>query len=183
MKSRIEDYFSNLKNTIDKISKDDILKFAEIISSTEGKNTIYVLGNGGSTSIASHFACDFVKDIAVASNKRFKIISLSDNIATITAYSNDMDYSLIFIEQLKNFLEKDDVVVAISGSGNSNNVLQAVEYANKEGATTVALTGFNGGELIKMAQHTILVPSFDMQIVQDCHMATIHLLMQIIKEM
>ncbi len=183
MKSRIDKYFSNLKDTLDKISKDDIIKFAEIISNTEGKNTIYVLGNGGSTSIASHFVCDFVKDVAHASGKRFKVVSLADNFATLTAYANDMNFDLIFSEQLKNFLSKGDVVVAISGSGNSKNVLNAVEYANQNGAITVAMTGFDGGKLIKVAQHSILAPVNNMQIVQDCHMAIIHLLMQIIKEM
>lgn len=182
MKSRIENYFSNLKGTLDKIDRDDILKFAEIIAKTEGKNTVYVLGNGGSTSIASHFVCDFVKDVAVASGKRFKIVSLSDNVATLTAYANDMEFDLIFVEQLKNFLSKGDVVVAISGSGNSKNILKAVEYANEIGAITLGMTGFDGGELIKKAKHTVLAPADDIQIVQDSHMAIIHLLMQVIKE-
>lgn len=183
MKSQIDKYFSDLKNTLDKINKDNILQFAEIISNTEGKNTIYVLGNGGSTSIASHFVCDFVKDVAHASGKRFKVVSLADNFATLTAYANDMDFDLIFAEQLKNFLCKGDVVVAISGSGNSKNVLNAVDYANKNGAITVGMTGNDGGELIKMAQHIVHAPSCDMQIIQDSHMSVIHLLMQIIKEM
>ena len=183
MKTHIEDYFSKLKNTLDKVDRDSILKFAEVISKTEGKNTVYVLGNGGSSAIASHFVCDFVKDVASASGKRFKMVSLADNVAVLTAYSNDIDFNLIFVEQLKNFLNKDDVVIAISGSGNSKNVLNAVDYANKNGAITVGMCGFDGGELIKMAQHCVLAPVCDMQVVQDSHMAVIHLLMQIIKDM
>lgn len=182
MKSHIEKYFSNLKDCLDKLNKDDILKLAEIISNTEGKNTVYVLGNGGSASIASHFVCDFVKDVACAYGRRFKVISLSDNVSTVTAYANDMDFDLIFVEQLKNFLHKDDVVIAISGSGNSKNILNAVEYANKNGAITCAMTGFDGGELAQIAKYNILSPSSDIQIVQDTHTAIMHLLMQLVKE-
>ncbi len=182
MMSCAEKYFSNLKETLDKINKDDILKFAEIIAKTEGKGTIYVLGNGGSASIASHFVCDLVKDTACACDRRFKAISMTDNIATLTAYANDMDFDLVFIEQLKNFLRKGDVVFAISGSGNSKNVLCAVVYANMLGATTLAMTGFDGGTLAKIAKYNILSPSDDIQIVQDTHMAIIHSIMHIIKE-
>ncbi len=182
MNSRIEDYFLKLKTVLDNVDRGSVLKFAEIIANAEGKNTIYVMGNGGSSAISSHFVCDFVKDVAVASGRKFKVVSLSDNVGVLTAYANDMDYDLIFSEQLKNFLQKDDVVLGISGSGNSKNILNAVEYANSVGAITCGLCGFDGGELIKSAKHSILVPSFDMQIVQDTHMAIVHLLMQMMKD-
>lgn len=181
MKSHIVKYFSDLKDCIEKINKDEILKLAEIIKNSEGKNTVYLLGNGGSASIASHFVCDFVKDVACASNKRYKVVSLTDNVAVLTAYANDIDFNSIFVEQLKNFLVAGDIVIAISGSGNSKNILQAVDYANKNGAITCAMTGFDGGELAHIAKYNILSPSFDIQIVQDSHTAIMHLLMQIIK--
>src|SRR5271168_839298 len=102
---------------------------------------IFVCGNGGSASTASHFACDLVKGASYNRTKRFRILALTDCLPTLTAYSNDVGYECVFVEQLKNFAERGDVLIAISGSGNSPNVLRAVEYGNSAGCRTIALTG------------------------------------------
>ena len=100
---------------------------------------------------------------------------LSDNVPTLTAYANDLSYDEVFVEQLRNFLEPGDLVIAISGSGNSRNVLKAVEYANRSGAITLGLTGYDGGELRRMAQHGVHIPIADMQVTEDLHMVLDHL--------
>ena len=110
----------------------------------EGRS-IFVCGNGGSASTASHFVCDMVKGASYGRQPRFRIMALTDSLATLTAYSNDVGYECVFAEQLKNFARPEDVVLAISGSGGSPNVLRAVEYGNSIGCRTIALTGRNGG--------------------------------------
>src|SRR5260370_8713507 len=109
--------------------------------------TIFTCGNGGSASTASHFVCDMVKGASFNRPTRFRIMALTDSLPTITAYSNDVGYECVFVEQLKNFAEPGDVLMAISGSGNSPNVLRAVEYANSIGCRTLALSGPAGGIL------------------------------------
>ena len=123
-----------------------------LIQAREADRRIFVCGNGGSASTASHFVCDMVKGASFRRDKRFRIMALTDSLPTITAYANDVSYDCVFVEQLKNFAEPGDVVMAISGSGNSPNVLQAVEYANSIGCRTIALSGRNGGKLGPMAQ-------------------------------
>src|SRR5881227_1356531 len=118
---------------------------------------IFVCGNGGSASTASHFVCDMVKGASFHREKRFRIMALTDSLPTITAYANDVSYDCVFVEQLKNFAEPGDVVIAISGSGNSPNVLRAVEYANSIGCRTIALSGRDGGQLGKVAQLSLQV--------------------------
>src|SRR6202142_2322514 len=108
---------------------------------------IFVCGNGGSASTASHFVCDMVKGASFHRDKRFRIMALTDSLPTITAYANDVSYDCVFVEQLKNFAEPGDVLMAISSSGNSPNVLRAVEYGNSIGCRTIALTGRDGGQL------------------------------------
>lgn len=137
------------------------------------------MGNGGSAATASHFACDLAKG-TIKDNpyikKRFKVIALTDNIPLITAWSNDTDYSQVFIEQLRNLLNKDDVVIAISASGSSENVLKAVEYANQRGALTIGLTGFDGGKLKDIANKCLKVSSDSMERIEDVHLILEHLL-------
>src|SRR5258706_7236649 len=119
---------------------------------------IFLCGNGGSASTASHLACDIVKGASYGRQTRFRVMALTDSLPTLTAYSNDVGYDIVFVEQLKNFAEPDDLVMAISGSGNSPNVLRAVEYANSIGCKTIALTGRDGGKLGPMAQLNIHAP-------------------------
>jgi D-sedoheptulose 7-phosphate isomerase len=137
---------------------------------------IFVCGNGGSASTASHFACDVVKGASYQRDSRFRIMALTDQLPTITAYANDVSYDSVFVEQLKNFAEAGDLFMGISGSGNSPNVLRAMEYANATGLQTLALTGRDGGKLGPMAQLNIQVAEPHMGRIEDAHMIVCHMI-------
>ena len=141
----------------------------------QGK-TIFVCGNGGSASTASHFACDIAKGASYGHDLRFRIMALTDSLPILTAYSNDVGYAHIFVEQLKNFAGAADVFIAISGSGNSPNVTCAMEYARQIDCRTIALTGRDGGKLGPLAQLNIHVPVPHMGRIEDAHMAICHML-------
>jgi D-sedoheptulose 7-phosphate isomerase len=141
----------------------------------EGRR-IFVCGNGGSASTASHFVCDMVKGASFNRDKRFRIMALTDSLPTITAYSNDVGYECVFVEQLKNFAEPGDVVMAISGSGNSPNVLRAVEYGNSIGCRTIALSGRNGGKLGPLAEVNVQASNPHMGRIEDVHMIVMHMI-------
>ncbi len=138
--------------------------------------TIFVCGNGGSAATASHFACDIVKGASFGRESRFRIQALTDSMATLTAYSNDVSYDAVFVEQLRNFARAGDLVMAISGSGNSPNVVRAVEYANSIGCRTLALTGRDGGKLGPLAQLNIQVRTPHMGRIEDGHMIVCHMI-------
>jgi D-sedoheptulose 7-phosphate isomerase len=138
------------------------------------------MGNGGSGSTASHVACDLNKGVSYGRQKRFRVISLNDNLPTLTAYANDVSYEDVFVEQLRNFLCPGDLVVGISGSGNSPNVLNAIAFANSLGAHTVGLCGFNGGKLAPMVKTPIIAPVHDMQKAEDVHLILLHAVMQVL---
>ncbi len=180
MKEAINNYLNKLKTCIDNLDRNEIEKFIEILTESKNKGTqIYIMGNGGSAATASHFCCDFNKGVSYQKDKKFKMICLNDNIATMLAYANDVGYEDVFVEQLKNFLSKDDVVIGISGSGNSKNIIKAIEYANENGGITVGLTGYNGGILKKIAKYSVNANINDMQISEDIHMMLAHMIMQI----
>jgi D-sedoheptulose 7-phosphate isomerase len=175
------DYTAGLKEALDLIPADAAEKFLQLLETAYVENRqVFLMGNGGSGASASHAACDLNKGVSYGREKRFRVISLNDNLATLTAYANDVSYLDIFVEQLKNFLHPGDVVVAISGSGNSPNVLKAIEYANQQGAVTVGLTGFNGGKLATLAKVPVHIPVHDMQKVEDIHMMLFHVAMQVL---
>lgn len=138
--------------------------------------TIFMTGNGGSAASASHFVCDMLKGASFQREKRFRILSLHDNMPTLTAYANDVGYHDAALEQLKNFAEPGDVVIAISGSGNSPNVLRAIEYANSIGCKTIGLTGRDGGELGPLVQLQIHTPEPHMGRIEDAHMIALHMI-------
>jgi len=141
----------------------------------EGR-AIFVCGNGGSASTASHFVCDMVKGASYGRAARFRIQALTDSIPTITAYSNDVSYDHVFVEQLRNFARPDDVLIAISGSGNSPNVLRAVEYANSIGCYTIGLSGRDGGQLAPVSRLSIHVPEPHMGRIEDAHLHICHMI-------
>ncbi|OYY69194.1 MAG: phosphoheptose isomerase [Sphingomonadales bacterium 28-55-16] len=143
----------------------------------EGKKII-TCGNGGSASTASHYITDWNKMINLATGKKFRGVSLCDNIGLITAYGNDLSYDEVFAGQLKALMDPGDLVIAISGSGNSPNVLKAVEYANENEGTTLAIVGYDGGKLMPMCSQAVLVPSFDMQLCEDVHLMFGHMVMK-----
>ncbi len=137
---------------------------------------IFVCGNGGSASSASHFTCDMVKGASYNRPVRFRIQALTDQLPAITAYANDVSYDVVFVEQLKNFADAGDIVMGISGSGNSPNVVKALEYGNSIGCRTIALTGRNGGKLGPLAQLEIRVSEQHMGRIEDAHMIICHII-------
>jgi len=182
-KKDIIGYFDKLKQTIDRTSIDDLNTLMNVLVNAKNSDRhIFIMGNGGSSATASHYVCDFNKGVSLNLEKKFKFICLNDNLPSIMAYANDMSFDDIFVEQLKNFLRKDDLVLGISGSGNSKNVLKAIEYANQNGAITIGLTGYDGGQLKKMVRYGVHIPVNDMQITEDLHMVLDHCMMKILCE-
>jgi D-sedoheptulose 7-phosphate isomerase len=137
---------------------------------------VFLFGNGGSAALASHFACDLGKGIANGTGKRFRVLALTDNVPLMTAWANDAKYQDIFAEQLANFVQRGDIALAISGSGNSPNVLRALELARQAGAITVGLAGFQGGKMKELCDRCMIVPSDNMQIIEDLHVCVAHAL-------
>ena len=145
----------------------------------ENENMIYIMGNGGSAATASHFQNDFNKGVSEYTEKKFRFLCLNDNVPTVMAIANDVGYEEIFRFQLRGRLQPGDLVIGISGSGNSKNVLNAVEYAKECGNTVVGITGFGGGKLRELADLSLHVPVNSMQITEDIHMVFDHLMMSI----
>jgi D-sedoheptulose 7-phosphate isomerase len=140
----------------------------------EQGRTLFVFGNGGSAALASHFACDIGKGTIAGKRKRLKTVALTDNVALITAWANDKAYDAIFAEQLESLAEKGDIALAISGSGNSPNVIRGLEAARRLGGETLALTGFEGGRAKALADLCLVVPSDSMQLIEDAHLCATH---------
>lgn len=155
----------------------------EILSAHERGASIFTLGNGGSAALASHFACDLGKGtlVRLKSNKRFRVISLTDNVPLITAWANDHGYEHVFAEQLENLVESNDVVFAISGSGNSPNVLRALEVAKHHGARTIGLAGFEGGKMKSLCDVCVILPSDNMEVIEDFHLSMTHAISSVIR--
>ena len=175
----VNKYLSDLKVTIDNLDRNEIITFNNLMEETRQKrNKVIIFGNGGSGSTASHFACDINKGVSLTQKTRYKVIALTDNIPTMLAYSNDIGYEYVFVEQLKNFIEEGDIVIGISGSGNSKNVIKAIEYANANGNITVGLTGYKGGKLKEIAKLSVNANVEDMQLSEDIHMILVHILMK-----
>jgi len=184
--SRSVKYLEEVANTLKAMERDLPLKAQEIVSALvkarDAGRRIYICGNGGSASTASHMASDLNKGANRKDAPRFKAIALTDNIPAMLAWANDASYDDIFVEQLRNHLEKGDIVIGISGSGNSPNVLKAMHYANDTGATTIGLTGFDGGKLAQMAKICYTVPSNCMQQIEDIHLLIEHMLSLILRD-
>jgi D-sedoheptulose 7-phosphate isomerase len=169
-------YKAKLLNALETVDTNAVARGIEILTEARDANRhIFVCGNGGSASTASHFVCDMVKGASYNRDARFRIMALTDSLPTITAYSNDVGYNCVFAEQLKNFAQPKDVLIAISGSGNSPNVLCAMEYANSIGCETIALTGRDGGKLGPMAKLQIRVAEPHMGRIEDAHMIVCHM--------
>ncbi|MBD3277407.1 MAG: SIS domain-containing protein [Candidatus Aegiribacteria sp.] len=165
-----------------KIPSENIEELANILlKAYRNGNRVFIFGNGGGASTSSHFACDLAKGTATPGKPRLKALSLSDNVPLITAWANDTDYTNTFGEQLMNLVEKDDVVMGLSGSGMSPNVINAFKVANRAGAVSVLLSGFRGGEAVKVANSSIVVPSEDMQQIEDIHLMLCHIVFRMIK--
>ena len=178
-KEFIRGYIDRLKALLGKLSLERIEEITgEILAAYERDRSIFVMGNGGSGATASHFACDLNKGVSFGLKKRFRVTCLSDSLPIILACANDFSYQDIFVEQLKNFLKPGDVVIGISGSGNSKNVLKAFKYANSQKAVTIGISGFDGGKLAVLSKISLVVNSKDMQQVEDAHLIIAHIIMQ-----
>jgi D-sedoheptulose 7-phosphate isomerase len=170
-------YKTDLLKAIDTVDLDRVNEAIQVFAEArDNSRRIFVCGNGGSASTASHFVCDMVKGASFNRARRFRIMALTDSLPTITAYSNDVCYECVFVEQLKNFAEPGDVLMAISGSGNSPNVLRAIEYANSIGCRTIALSGRDGGKLGPLAQLNIQAANPHMGRIEDVHMMVMHMI-------
>jgi D-sedoheptulose 7-phosphate isomerase len=180
----IEDYLKQQAEVIIELKKSsqNIQKIVDnLLKARKNGNKIFIMGNGGSASTATHFTADLLKTSIIENEGRFKAISLSDNIPVILAWSNDESFDKIFVEQLKNFLQKNDIVIGISGSGNSTNVINAIDFANDSQAITISLTGMNGGKLSKISKINVIVPSNNMLTIETMHLALCHLFTTIIR--
>ena len=180
---RIKEYISHLQGVISVLPVDSIKRITELVlEAYQTEKQVFILGNGGSASTASHFACDLGKGTVCGNGRRFKAISLTDNVALMTAWANDSSYGDIFREQLRNLLNMGDIVIGISASGNSRNVINAVEYANSRDCVTIGLVGFGGGELSRMVDECIIVESDRYGPVEDVHLVLEHIISSCIAE-
>ena len=173
------DYFSRVSETLDHVDLDTVSQLVDVLlKAREEERSVFIFGNGGSGATASHVTGDFLKGISYGLDKRFRVQCLNDNVSGMMAISNDLTYEDIFIEQLKVFLKKQDIVIGISGSGNSSNVVKALDYARASGAYTVAFCGYKGGKVMGIADLVIHAPIHDMEITEDIHIIIFHAIKQ-----
>jgi D-sedoheptulose 7-phosphate isomerase len=172
-----KNYLTELAGLLPKLNAEKLAQaIADMRACRDAGKTIYICGNGGSASIASQMVVDIVKGASFKKKARFKMIGLTDSMATLSAYANDEGYETVFVEPLKNFATQGDILFAISGSGNSPNVLRAVEYANTVGCKTIGLTTGEGGKLKDLVKLPLVVPSKHMGRLEDCFFIMTHVL-------
>lgn len=167
-------YFNNTLSSLDTNKVEEMVEL--VVDAYDNDRTVFVIGNGGSASNASHLANDLVKGTlkSMDQTKRLKALALTDNLALMTAFANDEGYATIFEQQLRTFAKPGDLVIAISGSGNSPNVIKAIEWANENGLHTVGVTGFGGGKLLQIAKTSVHVPLNDMCTSESVHSVIFH---------
>ena len=176
-------YIDELKVTLDQLSEEVIEEVLEVLHDARLDNRqVFILGNGGSASTASHFVCDLGKNTRVQGTPNFRVMGLTDNMALFSALANDEGYENVFSQQLGNYLQPDDVVIGISTSGNSPNVVNAIQFANSFGAKTIGFTGFTSGMLGSMVDIDLHVPSHSIEHVEDIHLVLEHLITKALRE-
>lgn len=174
-------YLSELKEVLDDFNLEQFEKIVNLIlNAYENEKQIFTMGNGGSASTASHFTCDLNKGCCTNLEKKIKMICLNDNTPTLLAFANDVSYDVVFVEQLKNFFNPGDLVIGISGSGNSENVIKAIHHTKQNNGKTIGFSGFSGGKLAQMVDVPFVVKVDDIQKVEDIHMILVHMIMQAI---
>jgi D-sedoheptulose 7-phosphate isomerase len=174
---QLDSYLNAVAYTLTSLPRRPLEAVAQAIWATYARDgTIIVCGNGGSAATASHFACDLLKWTVGTDRRRVRALALTDNVPVMTAWSNDKSYESLFLEQLISHYRPGDLLFAISGSGNSPNVIQAVVWANQQGAPTVGLSGFDGGKLAQLASHSLHIDNHMMPQVEDAHSAVCHAL-------
>lgn len=172
-------YFNQVSETLTKINISELEAVVQSITDCYNRGgMIYIFGNGGSSATASHVAGDYLKGITFGMEKRLRIICLSDNIPGLMAIANDISYDDIFVEQLKNFIKSGDLVIGISGSGNSENVLKALNLAKEKKVETIAFVGFSGGKAKVIADVCVHIPVNDMEMTEDLHLLCFHAIKQ-----
>lgn len=172
-----QQYLTDLKYLLDQVPLASVERVLDrLIDASAQQQRVFILGNGGSAATASHFACDLGKGTSVTAPTRFRVIALTDNVPLLTAWANDVAYDDVFAQQLANLVESGDVVIAISASGKSPNVLRAIEMANSVGATTVGFTGGDGGPLREMVDLPVHIPGGTTEQIEDAHLIIQHLL-------
>lgn len=179
----IQNYITSLQQTMDKLSQPLIADVINVLQHARMQGSqVFIMGNGGSASTASHFVCDLAKNTRREGLPHFRAIGLADNMEIFSAYANDEGYENVFSQQLINLIQPGDIVIAISASGNSKNVLNAVEEAHKNGVTTIGFTGFDGGRLGQMVDLHIHVNSTIIEHVEDIHLMLEHMIVRTIKD-
>ena len=177
----VSDYIEKEIEVLKALDQDAICRVIDVLTKArEEERDIFIFGNGGSSATASHFANDFNKGLSETLEKKFRFHCLNDNVPTLMAISNDIGFEEVFRQQLMNRVRKDDIIVAISGSGNSENILRGVSYGKERGAFVIALTGYDGGALKGIADLNLHVKVNSMQITEDIHMMFDHLMMSVL---
>jgi D-sedoheptulose 7-phosphate isomerase len=178
----VEGYLERLRSAIDDLPRDRLALLGEMLyRAYRNEKQVFTLGNGGSASTASHMAADIGKNTIGPNMGRFRVLSLNDNMATVTAIANDLGYENVFGEQLKNLVRPGDLVIAISGSGNSSNVLNGMRCARSACAEVAAILGFDGGSALDLADVAIVIPSDDYGVVEDAHLIINHIIVDYFK--
>ena len=182
-REKIKRYISELNVLLEKLPVEDIDRVVSLLEKTrESRSHVFIFGNGGSAATASHFACDLSKGSVSEGNHRIKAFSLTDNVHLLTAWANDASYDMVFAEQIHNYVEPGDVVIAISGSGNSPNVLNGITVARDKGATTVGFIGFSGGRLKDLVDIHVIAPIDNMERAEDMHLLFEHIISACLRE-
>jgi len=176
-KTFLTEYTSGLKACIDEVAAQSVEEIVDLLmeARSAGKQ-VFILGNGGSAATASHMACDLAKTASVDGETRLRVISLTDNVPLMTAISNDISYEQIFVEQMRNLLNPGDVVIAITSSGDSPNVIEALKFAKEKKATAVGLLGFGGGKARELVDRQITISSTNYGHIEDVHMMLNHVI-------
>ena len=183
MKAHITDYLGRLQCALDALPHDRITRLAEtLLRAYHNDKQVFTIGNGGSSSTASHMAADLAKNTIGPNMRRFRITSLNDNASIVTALANDLGYEMVFAEQLVNLIRAGDVLIAVSASGNSPNVVNAIHYARRQSAHVVGLLGFDGGIAAELADNAIVVPSDNYGVVEDAHLVINHMLVEYFRD-
>ena len=184
MKETIINYANDIVGICDNLPHDKIEEVCNaLLNAYKSKKKIFIAGNGGSAGTANHFTCDFGKNAVKSESDRPKIMSLSSNVEVLTALGNDFSYADVFTEQLKNLMSDGDLIILISASGNSPNVVTAAEYVKSRGGTVIGFTGFSGGKLKELSDVSIHIPCDSYEKVEDLHMIITHIIVCIFKEM
>jgi D-sedoheptulose 7-phosphate isomerase len=180
---QIRMHLSEAQTILAQLPLDPIARVVELLKNARSQGRrIFIFGNGGSASTASHFASDLAKGAISKDQPRLRAFALSDNTPLMTAWANDKAYEFVFAEQLENYLDAGDVAIGISGSGNSPNVLRAMQVAREKGATTIGITGFGGGKLKNLVDAAVIVPSYNMERVEDVHLLIEHMITACLRE-